>query len=379
MALLKPAWESQNEAKALESIDKLVAKGAAEEKFAEIAMNEAVLSEVRLAAVERITDQKLLSDIAIKGEDHSVIEAAGGKVINQNYLDLIVKLHYSRSQVGRITDPQILFNITMWASECMHNSDFYDPKKMAYRLESVKAIGSTAVVQQTDQERLYSIAKDERIAMELRNLAVDKLIDEEMIYSIACAKKEDGRPEWQQSNDQVSGKATKKLTNQNRLREIACSGSGYPQAQVAAIEALNDQDVLADIFNQFDDLAVKIAVLKRWESPDESVLIEAAKQNRDDYLHLLILEKLSTSGALAEMALIVDDFVKYKTIIDVITDRNLLRKIAENAGEKTCSNDFYHSADGDPYAAGSGWVSDVRKIPVTEVRQVAVDKMNQLD
>jgi hypothetical protein len=86
MGLFTPAWKSNNEKRALRSIEKMTDP----EKLKRV-VKEAENRYVRKAAVEKLTDQNVLADVAKNDSDSDVRKAAVEKLTDQNVLADVAK------------------------------------------------------------------------------------------------------------------------------------------------------------------------------------------------------------------------------------------------------------------------------------------------
>ena len=231
MGLFTPAWNSKNPEKRMKAV-KEITDVAKLQKIAERTQYEDVrretwkliaingYSNVALQAVEKITDQKILAEIAKTDEDNfedrSIRELATEKITDQNILAEIVK-----------------------TSKC------YFVRKKA--VEKIKM----AVKNITDQNILAEIAKTDK-NIDVRKAAIDRIYDQNILSKIARTAE----------YSDVRKAAIERITEQNVVIEIAKTDKNI-DVRKAAIDRIIDQNILADFMNNDSEKKVKSIAKER--------------------------------------------------------------------------------------------------------------------
>lgn len=205
---------------------------------------------IRLAAVEEVTDQKLLFRIATTGMDYDVWRAA----------------------LQKLTDPVLLAEMAMARTGPTH----------------IKREG--AVQKLTDQKVLELIAKsdpDERV----RLAAVGKITDQAALGDIALIEmplKED-----------VRVAAIEKLTDQTLLGRLA-TADDKREVRRAAARRLEDQALLGRLARKDDDPVVRKIAINRLK--DQALLFNIAETDRDQEVRTAAVAAITDQTLLAKIA-----------------------------------------------------------------------------
>jgi len=217
MGLFKPAWQSDNQEKALRAVE----KETDQIKLAVIA-NNAPLDNVRVAAVNKLTNQTVLAEMA-KHEKNEWIYVAAVKILtDQATLAYVAKNRNSSYErkvaVQKLSNQRIL-------AEIAQNDNDYDVQKTAF--------GNI-----TNQYFLEEIARN--TGCFLRNSAVEQLKNQEILIDIARNDK----------NDDIRIDAAIRLTDksiaQSVYADIVNNGKDV-YCRAGAIQALTDKEMLMEI------------------------------------------------------------------------------------------------------------------------------------
>ncbi|HBT65652.1 MAG TPA: hypothetical protein DEB10_13430, partial [Ruminococcaceae bacterium] len=253
MGLFKSAWDSDNSKKALRA----VAKEPDQTKLIVIA-NSAPLREVREAAVKRFADQSAIEAFAKKTSDFSVCCAAIERLSNQTMLADIAthgkEALFRQAAVNNmnLTDQSVLSWV---AKNDETNQVCYDAIQRLtdiFELEAVADSRASArhwveirqeelISRMTSQTELAYIAKLD-IDSAIRYAAIRKLTDQSVLAELA---KTDRR-------DNVRKLATERITDPSVLTELAEQDSSY-SVRAIAVEKIADRAVLQHIFDTDDN------------------------------------------------------------------------------------------------------------------------------
>jgi hypothetical protein len=260
--------------------------------------------DVRMAAVEYLTDQSALADVAKTAKDSDVRMAA----------------------VEKLTDQKVLVDIAMndcdlsvriKAAERM--SDFVGGgiKKIDHQnKELIKA----AVVKLTDQSVLAEIAKNDAskeicVAAAKRLLSV--ISENDLLCEIAFEGKYRPVPR------------VEKLYSLDGLAWVAKTEK-YSVTK-RGIELLNDQNLLADIAKNAKDCDARIASVNKLTG--QNVLAEIAKSDKDWSVRLAAVKKLTAQNIIVDIAKNDEDSIVRYTAAEKLTDQNIAQEVYENIAE----------------------------------------------
>lgn len=214
-SLFKPAWMSEkNEEKALRS----VGKETDQIKLAEIAKN-APLINIRIAAIERLTDQKTIIDVVNYWDDDWI------KLHFSDIRKFEILTFYREKRVELL---EKLINNNSLVDIAKNSKDWY--------------IRRGAVKKLTDQKLLIDFAKNDR-NYEIRYAAAEKLTDQTIAQNVFVDYiKNTESPYYQRM-------AIKKVTDQTLLADVAKNANDNEMIGVCcdAVENLTDQVLLADV------------------------------------------------------------------------------------------------------------------------------------
>ena len=228
--------------------------------------------EVRLASVEKLTDQALLADIAINDNHYSVRRAAVRKLVE----------------------------LTL-AAEIARHDDHWEVRE-------------TALQKLTDQSVIIEIAKNDKVS-NVRKAAVEKITDQAALSEIAKTDQ----------NTDVRKDAVKKLDDQAALTGIAKTDKGWPVREAAVLK-LTDPRILAEIARNDCDNFVRKAAAANLHLMDQEVFAEIAKYDRDSAVRNAAIERLTARTYREIEPWIRGDGIRY------MYQRQLLEKIVMTSG-----------------------------------------------
>lgn len=249
MGLFKSAWDSDNRKKAL----KAVAKEPDQTKLIEIA-NSAPLREVREAAVKRVTDQSAIEAFAKKVSDFSVCCAAIERLSNQTMLaDIAIHskealLRQAAVNNMNLSDQSTLSRVAkndevnqVCYDAIQRLTDIFELEAVANSRESVRhwveKRQGELISSMTSQTELADIAKL-NVDSAIRYAAIRKLTDQIVLAELVKTDK----------HDNVRRLATERITDQSILTELAKQDSSY-SVRAIAVEKIADRAVRQHIFD----------------------------------------------------------------------------------------------------------------------------------
>ena len=253
MGLFKPAWQSDNTKKAL----KAAAKETNQTKLIEIA-NFAPIREVREAAVKRVADQSAIEAFAKKTSDFSVCCAAIERLSNQIMLaDIAIHSKEALLRQAAVNNMNLSDQSTLsWvAKNDETNQVCYDAIQRLTDIFELEAVADSREsvrhwVEKRQQELINSITSQSELAYiaklnvdsVIRFAAIRKLTDQSVLAELA---KTDRR-------DNVRILATERITDQSVLTELAEQDSSY-SVRAIAVEKIADRAVLQHILDTDDN------------------------------------------------------------------------------------------------------------------------------
>lgn len=305
-------WYWDSSAVLIAAVEKLTSQTA----LTKIACNDDVSTDIRLVAIEKLTNQTVLTKIASDDNEDCDVRVAA---------------------VRKLTDQVGLMKIAM---RCVGYFDKQCSDKVC--LAAIKKI--------TDQARLMTIATNG--VNDTLNLAAVKGITNQAILT----KLVDYAP-----NESVSIAAVKKITNQVTLTKIARSEGWYDDwVRATAVEQLTNQAILIKIANNNSDGLVSLAALGRFtDNPLIAEYVNGNQENRlaavngitnqtaladitwddtaDANVRVAAVKKLTDQAALARIVLRMKEAPGFDATVKVpvaavkkLTNQALLAEIAKN-------------------------------------------------
>ncbi|MFZ0961280.1 MAG: hypothetical protein WAO35_10275 [Terriglobia bacterium] len=243
-----------------------------EKLMGKCALADQVACEKLEAAVGQLTDQALLTKVAVESNDRFVRHTAVGRVTDRTLLAKIAveakDADVRNTAVGKLTDQAVLAKV---AAED-ENSD----------------VRQTAVETLTDQSALAKVAVEDKDA-NVRVAAVRKLTDQAAAAKIAVEDQE----------AYVRLAAVEKLTDQAALGKAAVEAQDA-NVRWLAVGKLTDQALLAKIAVEDKDANVREAAVGKLT--DQALLGKIAVEDKDAWVRLIARGKLTDQAALAKIA-----------------------------------------------------------------------------
>lgn len=199
-------------------------------------------SNVRMAAVETLTDQVVLAEIARTDENRKVCEAAFGKLTDQSILAGIARIGWEEDYV-RVAAIQKLADQALLAEIAKTDEKW--------------VVREAAVRKMTDQSILAGIARKFLEEDHVRVAAVERLTDQTLLAEIV----------QKESRKDVCLAAVKRLTDQALLAEIAKTNEKW-DVRMAAKNKVTDQTLLAGIAREvtINETFIRIRKSVTWPS-----------------------------------------------------------------------------------------------------------------
>lgn len=226
----------------------------------------------RLAAMTKIIDQKILSEIAKNDENSGVRKEAVEKITNQNFLVEIVKndRDYSirEAAVKNIEDIELL-------------KDIIDTSK-------IFNVRSTAISKITDRDFISKIVKNDQ-DWDARLIALEKLEDQDLLAEIA------------QTNDSILVRleSIEKINNQVLLEDIIQNCSLWKVREKAIGKILDQKLLLKIVQNVNEDIDVRKAAVKKISGQDVinnnlKRIQDRAKKDRKTGKHIYLTDQIES-------------------------------------------------------------------------------------
>ena len=283
---------------------------------------------VRLSAVERVTDQKILCQVALNDSKPKVRLNAVSRLADQEILSQIAvsdsDVEVRKSAVGNITDQHQLAKIVVHASDCiatrkvaisglvdqrllgqvMQHSVYPDVRKSCtFRVQDQAILSQVALNDPDNTVRAYAVipVTDQSILSQValndsdntvRRYAVDNLTDQAILSQVALSD----------SSKDVRETAVANVTDQAILRQVALSDDDQ-NVRKAALIPLTDQAVLSQVALNDPDNDVRERATSLLT--DEAILTHISNNDRSRFvrreadLRLERLAKLSRASGKA--------------------------------------------------------------------------------
>lgn len=258
-----------------------------------------------LKDIETIQDQNELAQIAMKNKHEDVQVAATRKISDQKLLANVAMSNgcvlrgCGAAAIERITDQELLKNV-------------YKNSTDKNKLTIVRKI--------TDQKWLEELALDThwRTSKETRRAALENITDQSALVKVIL------KPGFDKSDMEVA--AAKKLTDQSALAKVAMQDRMNLAVLKIVAEKLTDQSALARIAMQkwIDSPVSKIVAEKL---TDQSVLADAALKCSDGEIAINYIDKLNDQSQLKRVALNARRYAVRVAAAKRITDETTRAKI----------------------------------------------------
>jgi hypothetical protein len=435
MALFKPAWQSDNEEKAL----KAVKREADQNKLAEIAENatnsivsrtafdmlnnQTILLDITLKnkkyradAIKKLTDQSVILSIALNHPDNYIRATAIHKLTDKNILEkiamsnsedklaaafalneqgdramLIYIATSDKSVLNRQNALALLTDESIIADIAKTDEDWKVRKNAIERLTDQTLLTDIAINNEgneskiaiekiTDRSRLIDVAQKAKSAS-IRFYAAVKLDDENIIKK-ACYDIVTNSAYHRHGNyKDIMLNAASRLTDQALLADCAkkphvffdYNRHGVSEIVRAVFNNLTSQEMLVDVANNSEDTSFRIAAVEKLA--DKALLVDYVKNSPDAGIRLAAAKNLPEREGLGYIAQNDKDNLARKQAIEIMTDQSLLSGLANDSDTEKYSFEYAETlrtgTDDDDFAYGS-------KTSTFDFRNAARDRLEQL-
>jgi len=264
----------------------------------------------RLAAVEKMTLIKALTDTAKGADDADVCLAALEKLLDpQVLLDIGRNAKNARARLAAAGKMGPQYQAEAWevfAEVALHGNAPDDRR--------------AAVEQLLDPKVIARVARED-VESKVRLAAVEKLTSQVELAQIAETDDDPG----------VQLAAVEQLTDQKALARIAESDGGSAVC-LSAVKRLDDQDALARVAQKKGESSVQQAAIGRLDN--NAVLADIAKNDGDSSVCLVAVERLSVlsaPGQLAEVAKTAKDMAVCEAAVEKLNQLNAQEALADVA------------------------------------------------
>ena len=261
-------------------------KGITDQDYLKEIINKELISSLRLAAVNGITDQDYLKKLVETIDCDYVKHRAVGKITDQDYLKKIVLTRHDDIQLRDgalegITDQKILLEIAMEggvfynrriAVKKITDQDYL--KKIVENVDN-DSLRDDAVRKITDQDYLKKLVLINKSSSNFREAALNNLEDEK---TLACVALKDSS-----RSVRLEAVRKKKIKNQKTLAHIARHDSSSRVRFEAALQ-IKDSKIFYDVLAREGEFNVAAARIKR-SNPHNYLEILSSSPSLKDIQH----------------------------------------------------------------------------------------------
>ena len=297
--LKNEAWNSEDECKARNAVNKITNQN----KLAYI-VGKARLTEIRMIAVTKITDQILLQKIT----DHTdytleiILKAIEG-ITDQNILADIAKYN-NRHEVRKAA-------VEKMSDQACLRQVFFD----AFSEESVQKIALSKIdLSKIDSKEhlesilniMVDIKKTKNFSKDFRYLALISIIKKggnhdlvrKILFDSACDK-EIKRGVLDAITDQT---ILAKITTEYRWSTDVDYNKSTLELRLKAFQKITDQESIKYVFLNVNDFSIKEAALSKITEPHFLTVIAQDQKHYDSPIQCLVIEKISDRNVLEKLA-----------------------------------------------------------------------------
>jgi hypothetical protein len=239
--------------------------------------------ETRAAAVGRLEDVKLLSEIAQKDPDAGIREDAVDKLADH--------AEESQAVLARVAEK-----------------------------DKEERVRSAAAALVTDPKALERLLRTSRVASvrlhALQNLE-GKAVDPSLLLWVV----------EHDDDDEIRHEAASQIKDPKVLARLATSSSSS-SVRASATARLNDQKLLGEIAVRDSDEWVYIAAIKALK--DEAVVLDVVRRRRDEHVLELVARQTNSQAALVEILRLSKQSIPRAVAAGKLTDRALLTQLAND-------------------------------------------------
>lgn len=301
---------------------------------------------VRQKAVQELTDENILTEIAYNDESSYVRHEAVKKITNQKVLIDILKTDKDKwvclEAVEKITDITVLsevaethFNDDVRLKAAIKSNNEKVLMELLLKYEDVnytmKEEYFDALKLITDEEEITKIAYQAR-NKRLRIEAIHKISNQDTLMDIAVYDKDSKIRE--EATQQVEDKEllSEKIKEKERIDEEQkkyynlnlAKYNDYHRNRENAIKEINDEELLEDIiFNAEYPDSKSMAARK---INNEKILIKVAKESDDKWVRKIVIDKINDQELLKDIIKDEKDSMVFKEILKKISNQKELQK-----------------------------------------------------
>lgn len=231
--------------------------------------------DVRLKAVEKLTDPQILAEIVRTEKYYKVRLLAASKLDDQPTITEMANDHnwqIRQAAIQKMTDQKLLAKIA--------------------REDKWEAVQDAAVERLDDQQLLAEIAVVHQ-HYKVRESASSKMKDKNLIADVALELA------MTSGDTDVCNRALEKLTDQERLARVV-RGATNKAARLRAVDELTDQAVLAEIVRTEKSAEIRKSVVYKLQ--DRELLAQIARSDDDGSVRVAAALKSKDHKLLAEIA-----------------------------------------------------------------------------
>ncbi len=244
--------------------------------------------EVRLLAIEKASDLAMLEKIARNAEEENEIRiAAINKLVDQRVLSQIGFADESflkpirKATTARIEALQLaIIDAADTTQEKIHDLAI-NGISLTVRVAAVKKID--------DQETLIKHAKTDE-EEEVRLAAVEKVVDLQALLDVALTDKEES----------IRLAAVKTLTDEPTLAKVA-KQTDNEDVGIAAVKKLTQETIVEDVALNAKEWEVRLAALEQVQSP--AVIDTIAQQDKDKDVRFAAVKRVNNQDVLSAVAM----------------------------------------------------------------------------
>ncbi len=289
---------------ALDAQDLYIRKAAAEKLTEETVLIKVAMEDtnsyVRIVAVEKLTDQSILAKVAMTDEDVYVRQAAVSKMTDQAVLSRLAatdkNVNVRQTAMERLSNKKVLAKIAMDDKDTkirMSLINKLEDQELFAKLatnDQIVAVRRAAVEKLTDQSVLAKIALNDK-DLEMRKAAIERLTNQSVLAKLAMSDKDAA----------IRKAAVVKLTDQSALAKIALNDKDL-EMRKAAIERLTNQTVLMEIAGKNPAAAIRLAAITNSNLNNDSFILRRSVEDISAEVRLAAVNSLRTQQALARAA-----------------------------------------------------------------------------
>ena len=286
---------------------------------------------VRITAIGRLTDQKVLADLVLKDEPIQIREAAIANLTDQTLLATVATTttsgrHPYRSLCVRVTAIERLTDQKVLADLVLKDESIQIREAALTRVTDQKVLAEAALKDASEHVRITAIGRlnDQKVLAEValgsvpegfRLVAVRRLTDQKVLAEVAL----------KDASEYVRVSAVERLTDQKVLADLVLKDESI-QIREAAIANLTDQTLLATVALSCESADYRSLAIEKLT--DEAVLLEVVTKEHMDLLRHAAAKKIANQEMLAELAVGSDSDTVRIAAVEKLTDQAALLRVA---------------------------------------------------